>query len=58
MIPAFTRLEDWFSTEEQTRCPSCEAKRAIEHGSVRVCLACAAVSIGAGEPIAGPSHRS
>jgi hypothetical protein len=49
VTPVLAQLERWFSEEERTHCPSCEVRGAIEHGSVLVCLACAAVSLGRSE---------
>jgi uncharacterized UBP type Zn finger protein len=58
VTPALTQLERWFSEEEHTRCPSCDVRGAIQHGSVLVCLACAAVSLGRSKPIGVPGQGS
>jgi hypothetical protein len=51
---AFAQLERWFSEEERTRCPFCQAREAIEQSRVLLCLACAAVSIGGEPPVRFP----
>jgi hypothetical protein len=49
--PALALLEGWFTEEERGHCPFCDAHEAIGHGSLLVCLGCAAVSIGGSRPL-------